>query len=205
VLAGTGPRGGPDLHRWTDDVCTNACADEITGDTALNVFLSGSEDSRAKGMEHLERTQRRQAHRDARTDLATRDAQLALIAAWGIPDASKLNRLAGISQSTFVAVGDNDTMMHTKNSQLLTDRLPNAHLRIYPGSLRVTVTGTRVKMRGARQRVLAGGLGAHRQTGSRRQRIYHDKIRILCRHGRFRSHGAGGNAVGHGGGRPLSM
>jgi hypothetical protein len=30
------------------------------------------------------------------------------------PDASKLNRLAGIIQPTFVAVGDNDTMMHTK-------------------------------------------------------------------------------------------
>jgi dienelactone hydrolase len=25
-----------------------------------------------------------------------------------------------------------DTMMHTKNSQLLAERLPNAHLRIYP-------------------------------------------------------------------------
>ena len=31
-----------------------------------------------------------------------------------------------------MAVGDNDTMMHTKNSQLLAERLPNAHLRIYP-------------------------------------------------------------------------
>jgi pimeloyl-ACP methyl ester carboxylesterase len=31
-----------------------------------------------------------------------------------------------------VAVGDNDTMMHTKNSQLLAERVLNAHLRIYP-------------------------------------------------------------------------
>jgi len=46
--------------------------------------------------------------------------------------ASKLNRLAGITQPTFVAVGGNDTMMHTKNSQLLVDHLPDAHLRIYP-------------------------------------------------------------------------
>jgi pimeloyl-ACP methyl ester carboxylesterase len=45
--------------------------------------------------------------------------------------ASKLNRLAGIIQPTFVAVGDNDTMMHTRNSRLLADHLPNAHLRIY--------------------------------------------------------------------------
>jgi hypothetical protein len=40
--------------------------------------------------------------------------------------------LAGTIQPTFVAVGDNDTMMHTKNSHLLAERLPNAHLRIYP-------------------------------------------------------------------------
>jgi pimeloyl-ACP methyl ester carboxylesterase len=131
VLAGTAPQGGPDLHRWTDDVYANACADEITAETALNVFFSGSEESRAKGMEYLERTQSRQADRDAPTDLATRDAQLAAITAWGIPDASRLNRLAGIIQPTFVAIGDNDTMMHTKNSQLLADRLPNAHIRIY--------------------------------------------------------------------------
>jgi pimeloyl-ACP methyl ester carboxylesterase len=132
VLAGTAPQGGPELHRWSDDVYLHAAADEINTEHALNVFFSGSEDSRAKGMAYLARTQIRQAGRDAPTDLATRDAQLAAISAWGIPDASKLNRLAGITQPTFVAIGDNDTMMHTKNSQLLADRLPNAHLRIYP-------------------------------------------------------------------------
>jgi pimeloyl-ACP methyl ester carboxylesterase len=131
VLAGTAPEGGPDLHRWSDDVFTHALADEINAEHALNVFFSSSEESRAKGMAYLGRTQARQTDRDAQTDLATRDAQLAAITAWGIPNASKLNRLAGIVQPTFVATGDNDTMMHTKNSQLLADRLPNAHLRIY--------------------------------------------------------------------------
>jgi pimeloyl-ACP methyl ester carboxylesterase len=52
--------------------------------------------------------------------------QLAAITAWGIPDESKLNRLAGITQPTLVANGDNDTMMHTQNSHLLAERLPNA-------------------------------------------------------------------------------
>jgi pimeloyl-ACP methyl ester carboxylesterase len=132
VLAGTGPQGGPGLHRWSDDVYANACADEMSADTALNVFFSGSEESRAKGTAYLERTQRRQVDRDEPTDLATRDAQFAALTAWGIPDESKLNRLAGIAQPTFVAIGDNDTMMPTRNSQLLADRLPNAHLRIYP-------------------------------------------------------------------------
>jgi pimeloyl-ACP methyl ester carboxylesterase len=132
VLAGTAPQGAPRIHRWSDDVYFHACADEITPEHALHVFFSGSEESRAKGIEYLQRTQARQADRDAPTDLATRDAQLAAITAWGIPDASKLARLAAIIQPTFVAIGDHDTMMHTSNSQLLADRLPNAHLRIYP-------------------------------------------------------------------------
>jgi pimeloyl-ACP methyl ester carboxylesterase len=132
VLAGTGPQGGPGLHRWSDDVYAHACADEINAETALNVFFSGSEESRAKGMAYLGRTQTRQVDRDEPTDLATRDAQFAALTAWGIPDPSKLNRLAGITQPVFVAIGDNDTMMPVKNSQLLADRLPNAHLRIYP-------------------------------------------------------------------------
>jgi pimeloyl-ACP methyl ester carboxylesterase len=132
VLAGTAPQGAPRIHRWSDDVYTHACADEITPQHALNVFFSGSEESRAKGMAWLQRTQLRQTDRDEPTDLATRDAQLAAITAWGIPNRSKLDQLAAIIQPTFVAIGDNDTMMHTANSQLLADRLPNAHLRIYP-------------------------------------------------------------------------
>jgi pimeloyl-ACP methyl ester carboxylesterase len=132
VLAGTAPRGAPNIHRWSDDVYAHACADEITPEHALNVFFSGSEESRAKGMAWLQRTQLRQTDRDAPTDLATSDAQLAAITAWGIPDRSKLDQLAAIVQPTFVAVGDHDAMMHTENSQLLAGRLPNSHLRIYP-------------------------------------------------------------------------
>ena len=61
-------------------------------------------------------------------------AQLAAITAWGIPDASRLNRLAGITQPTFVANGDNDEMMHTKSSYLLAEHIPSAHVRIYPNA-----------------------------------------------------------------------
>jgi pimeloyl-ACP methyl ester carboxylesterase len=132
VLAGTAPQGGPDLHRWSDDVYALATPDEPTAEHLLSLFFTSSEQSRAKGMESLGRLFQREVDRDEPTDLATRDAQLAAITAWGIPDESKLNRLAGITQPTFVANGDNDTMMHTQNSLLLADHLPNAQLRIYP-------------------------------------------------------------------------
>jgi pimeloyl-ACP methyl ester carboxylesterase len=100
----------------------------------VSLFFSSSDQSQAKGMESLGRLYQREVDRDEPTDLATRDAQLAAITAWGIPDESKLNRLAGITQPTLVANGDNDTMMHTQNSHLLAERLPNAQLRIYPDS-----------------------------------------------------------------------
>ena len=134
VLAGTAPQGGPDLHRWTEDVYTLATADQPTAEDLLGLFFSSSDQSQARGMESLGRLYQREVDRDEPTDLATRDAQLAAITAWGIPDESKLNRLAGITQPTLVANGDNDTMMHTQNSHLLAGRLPNAQLRIYPDS-----------------------------------------------------------------------
>jgi pimeloyl-ACP methyl ester carboxylesterase len=132
VLAGTAPQGGPDLHRWSEDVYTLATPDQPTAEDLLGLFFSSSDQSQAKGIESLGRLYQREVDRDEPTDLATRDAQLAAITAWGIPDESKLNRLAGITQPTLVANGDNDTMMHTQNSHLLAERLPNARLRIYP-------------------------------------------------------------------------
>jgi pimeloyl-ACP methyl ester carboxylesterase len=132
VLAGTAPQGGPDLHRWSDTVFALATADQPTAEDLLSLFFSSSEESRAKGAEYLQRAYQRQEDRDAQTDLETRDAQLTAITAWGIPDASRLDRLAGITQPTLIANGDDDQMMHTENSRLLAERMPNAELRIYP-------------------------------------------------------------------------
>jgi pimeloyl-ACP methyl ester carboxylesterase len=132
VLAGTAPRGGSDLHQWSDKVYSLATADQMTAESFLALFFSGSEQSRARGMEYLGRMQARQGDPDDPTDFACRDAQLTAITEWGIPDPGQLARLAAITQPTFVAVGDNDEMMHTRNSQLLADRLPDAQLRIYP-------------------------------------------------------------------------
>src|SRR3954447_18109959 len=93
VLAGTAPQGGPDLHRWSEDVYALATPDQPTPEDLLTLFFSESEQSQAKGIESLGRLFQRDVDRDEPTDLATRDAQLAAITAWGIPDESKLNRL----------------------------------------------------------------------------------------------------------------
>ena len=53
VLAGTAPQGGPDLHRWSDEVYALAMPDQPTAEDLLSLFFSGSEQSRAKGMESI--------------------------------------------------------------------------------------------------------------------------------------------------------
>jgi pimeloyl-ACP methyl ester carboxylesterase len=131
ILAGTGPRGGNNMHQWTDDVRAAAHADQTTAEGLLYIFFSQSEASRKSGQEFLGRIFSRSKDRDKSTTLEARDAQILAITEWGIPDATRLNRLAGITQPTFVASGDNDTMIHTKNAHLLAERLPNAQVRIY--------------------------------------------------------------------------
>jgi pimeloyl-ACP methyl ester carboxylesterase len=132
VLAGTAPRGAPRIHRWSDDVYALATPDVPNPEGFVRLFFSGSEASRAKGMEYFGRISARSVDPDEPTDLATRDAQLEAITRWGIPDPTQLVRLAAITQPTLVANGDNDTMMITENSHLLAHHLPNAQVRIYP-------------------------------------------------------------------------
>ncbi len=132
VLAGTAPQGAPDLHRSSDDVYRWACADDITPEGFLSLFFSGSAASVQRGREYLARTHARRKDRDEETSLGCRDAQYQALMTWGIPESGKLERLSAITQPTMVANGDNDTMMATKNSLLLAEKIRGAQIRIYP-------------------------------------------------------------------------
>jgi pimeloyl-ACP methyl ester carboxylesterase len=132
VLAGTGPQGGEDMHGFRDEMFVHANRDQPGADDILALFFEHSETSVAKGRQFLQRIFTRTDDRDARATLEARDAQLDAITTWGIPDPSRLNRLAGITQPVLVANGDNDRLVPTKNSYLLAEHLPNAQLNIYP-------------------------------------------------------------------------
>jgi hypothetical protein len=73
VLAGTAPQGAPKIHRWSDDVYALAARDVPDADHFVKLFFSGSEESRAKGMDFLKRISARQVDPDQQTDLATRN------------------------------------------------------------------------------------------------------------------------------------
>jgi pimeloyl-ACP methyl ester carboxylesterase len=132
VLAGTGPQGGEQMHGYADDVYPHAMADAPGPEDLLALFYEPSPTSVAKGRESIGRIFSRTEDRDAGPSLAARDAQLDAITAWGIPEPSRLDRLAGITQPVLVANGEHDRMVPTPNSHLLADRLPDARLTIYP-------------------------------------------------------------------------
>src|SRR3954452_4514581 len=64
VLSGTAPQGGPDLHRWSEDVYALATPDQPTAEDLLTLFFSESEQSRARGMESIGRLYQREVDRD---------------------------------------------------------------------------------------------------------------------------------------------
>jgi glutaredoxin len=79
----------------------------------------------------VKRITSRAEERDKPTNRPVRIAQYDAIVEWGIPDSTKLARLASIRQRTLVARGDNDTMISTINSHILGQHLPNVRIRIY--------------------------------------------------------------------------
>lgn len=132
ILAGTGPQGGREMHGWNDIIRAHAYRDAQGAEDALYLFFADNEISQSRGAEFLERIFTRSEGRDADVSLAARDAQAEAIIDWGIPDLSKLARLAGIAAPTLVANGDNDIMVPTVNSFLLAGHIPDARLVIYP-------------------------------------------------------------------------
>jgi pimeloyl-ACP methyl ester carboxylesterase len=132
VLAGTGPRGGQQMHGWTLDIERVANQEDNGLEDLLHIFFEITETSRALGREYVQRAFSRGDGKDKPNGPHVARAQYDAIVEWGIPDPTRLHRLAGITQPTLVANGANDMMIPTVNSQLLADHLPNARLRIYP-------------------------------------------------------------------------
>jgi len=95
VLAGTGPRGGRDMHVFTRVVLEIAVKAASVAEDLLTIFFEQTVTSQARGREFIDRLGSRREDRDAPVSLATRDAHLSAIETWGIPDPTRLNRLAG--------------------------------------------------------------------------------------------------------------
>ena len=132
ILAGTGPEGGRGFHVWSEEITSRAYKDVPGAEDVFYLFFAPTETSQARAKEFAGRIFTRERDRDQKPTLAVRDAQAEAITDWGIPDTTKLARLAGITQPTLVANGSNDILVPTVNSYLLAGHIPNAQLIIYP-------------------------------------------------------------------------
>ena len=134
ILAGTGPEGGRGFHAWSEEITSHAYKDVPGAEDVFYLFFAPTETSQARAKEFAGRIFTRERDRDQKPTLAVRDAQAEAITDWGIPDTTKLARLAGITQPTLVANGSNDILVPTVNSYLLAGHIPNAQLIIYPNA-----------------------------------------------------------------------
>ena len=134
VLAGTGPKGGPGMHGWREDIAAAARLEQSTAESLLHIFFAPTETSRAKGREFLGRFMARREDRDQATSLAARDAQYDAIVEWGIPDHGALQRLTAIRCPTLIIQGDGDALIPTRLSHLMAGLIPDAQIHIYPDS-----------------------------------------------------------------------
>lgn len=132
ILAGTGPKSGPGMERWTTDVEDAVVADQTGPEGVLHVFYAPTETSQGAGAASLGRIYGRQDGRDSDVTLATKDNQYQAVLNWGTPDPSNLARLGDITQPTLVLQGDDDIMIPTKASYVLGGVIPDATIRIYP-------------------------------------------------------------------------
>jgi pimeloyl-ACP methyl ester carboxylesterase len=134
VLTATGPQGGLGQRQSDPNILGRTLKDNPGPADFLFLFFKNTPSSQAKGTEFLQRLGQRTTDRDAQASLAARDAQLTAWSDWGIPDKSKLVRLAALFQPVLVAAGESDILMPAKNSRLLAKRLPDAQLHIYPNA-----------------------------------------------------------------------
>jgi pimeloyl-ACP methyl ester carboxylesterase len=130
ILAATGPKGGPLMHGWREDIAAAARA-ESKPENLLYIMFAHTDASQAKGMDFLGRFTARTQDRDAPTTPALRDAQYDAIVEWGIPDHAALQRLSGIHCPTLIIQGDGDLMIPTSLSHLMAGLIPDARIRIY--------------------------------------------------------------------------
>jgi pimeloyl-ACP methyl ester carboxylesterase len=135
ILVGTGPRGGKDMDRLAAGV---APLFENVYDPQdlmwLPIFFSPSEASQAAGRRFLDRTRARTEDRDDPVSDATFAAHAEAAGEWGMGGLGSFDYLRGIPHPALVVNGSNDIVVHTVNSYILQQNLPNAELILFPDS-----------------------------------------------------------------------
>jgi pimeloyl-ACP methyl ester carboxylesterase len=137
ILMGTGPRGGEPAQD-PKSAEYGAMTDPKTGEGPLEAFLylffRPSQTSQAAGKAFWQRRHLRKHDVDPPSSAQTMAAQRAAITAWREVRGERYSELANITQPTLVVNGNHDIMVPTMNSFILSQKIPQAQLIIYPDS-----------------------------------------------------------------------
>lgn len=130
ILAGTGPAGGDGIDKVTLLTYLDVARGAVTfRDAKYYLFFTTTANGRSAARAFLARLGERTQDRDQAISVGSFRAHLQAIHRWGVAQPTDLSR---IRQPVFVANGDQDRMVPTRNSADLARRLPNARLTIYP-------------------------------------------------------------------------
>jgi pimeloyl-ACP methyl ester carboxylesterase len=137
LLVGTGPRGGEGMAEPKPDV-VNALTDAGPDPKSARpyLFFSQSANGRAAAASFMARNAERTVDLDPGASLQTMQAKSVALGEWGhaASHAEYLARLRALPHPTLVANGNNDIMVSTINSYILSQAIPQAELIIYPDS-----------------------------------------------------------------------
>ena len=134
ILAGSGPGGVADAPRAPDKVWQIAGKPVNNDDDFLYLFFTENETGRRAGLASLRRLDERLVASNSAVKPETVKAQVAAIGAWSQGKDSALPRLHEISIPVLVGNGTHDIMVHAYNSYVLSQKLADAQLILYPKS-----------------------------------------------------------------------
>ena len=137
ILTGTGPKGAEGLSNLPNTLASAA------GLSPEQVFLvSGfatSAASQSAGKSAYQRTQQRQADRDAPLNGDAFTAEVKAVVAWAQPDANALKELQSVTQPVLIAQGEKDILVPVINAINMSHNISGAQLIVYPDAGHIAI------------------------------------------------------------------
>jgi pimeloyl-ACP methyl ester carboxylesterase len=131
ILLGTGPHGGEGMT--FTELSAEEKADPIR--FLLDAFFAPTETSQTAGKAFLGRLEWRRDDRDLPVSKKSAEGQLNAIREWGtIPPSNRYAMLEKIKQKALIVHGNKDIVVPPVNALILSERLPDAQLVMYPDS-----------------------------------------------------------------------
>jgi pimeloyl-ACP methyl ester carboxylesterase len=134
VLAGTGPGAVPDGPPPAQEPWQIAAKPVNDDEDFLYMFFADSDESRSAGLASLRRLDERLTASMSTVKPESVQAQLTAIRGWVTGTDSSYEDLAKITIPVFVGTGARDVLVHPYGSYVVSQRLPDARLTLYPDS-----------------------------------------------------------------------